>query len=126
MSLAQILEEVKSFPVSEIEALEQGLRLERLQRMGTIASPAESELLRRINAPLPQTERFAQLRIKLGDNALCDAEREELIAISEAREVANAERAEAVMELATMQGRPFKELWSQMVGAPQGARFIAP
>ena len=126
MSLAQILEEVKSFPISDIETLEQLLRLERLQRMGTIASPAESELLRRINAPLPQTERFARLRIKLQNDTLSDAERDELIAISEEREVANAGRAEAVMELATLQGRPFKELWNQMVGAPQGARFIAP
>ena len=126
MSLAQILEEVKSFPVSEIEALEQGLRLERLQRTGTIASPAESELLGRINEPMPQTERFVQLRTKLGDDTLSDAERAELIAISEARERANAARAEAVMELATLQERPFRELWNQMVGAPQGARFIAP
>ena len=126
MSLAQILEEVKSFPLSDIEALEQSLRLERLQRTGTIASPAESELLRRINAPLPQTQRFAELRTKLQDDALSELEREELVAISEAREVANAQRAEAVMELATLQGRPFKELWKKMVGAPQGARFVAP
>ena len=126
MSLAQILEEVKSFPVSDIETLEQLLRLERLQRMGTIASPVESELLRRINAPLPQTERFTHLRLKLQDDTLSDSERDELIAISEEREVVNAQRAEAVMELATLQGRPFKELWNQMVGAPQGARFVAP
>ena len=126
MSLAQILEEVKSFPLSDIETLEQLLRLERLQRAGTIASPAESELLRRINAPLPQTERFTQLRLKLQDDTLSELERDEFIALSQEREEANAARAEAVMELATLQGRSFQELWNQMVGAPQEARFIAP
>ena len=126
MSLAQILEEVKSFPLSDIEALEHSLRLQRLQRTGTIASPAESELLGRINAPLPQIERFIELRTKLQDEALSEQEREELVALSQAREVANAQRAEAVMELATLQGRSFQELWKQMVGAPQGARFVAP
>ncbi len=126
MSLAQILEEVKSFPLSDIEALEQSLRLERLQRAGVIASPAEAQLLARINAPMPQTTRFVELRAKLQDDDLSDDERAELVLISDAREAANAARAEAVMELANLQGRPFKELWNKMVGTPQGARFVAP
>ena len=126
MSLAQILEEVKSFPLSDLEVLERSLRLERLQRAGAIASPAEEALLARINAPLPQTARFVELRAKLQDGELSDAERDEMIAISDAREETNAARAQAVMELATMQGQSFSELWEKMVGAPQGARFIAP
>lgn len=126
MSLAQILEEVKSFPLSDIQVLEQSLRLERLQRAGTIASPAEAQLLARINALMPQTERFLELRTKHQDDDLSDDERAELVQISDAREEANAARAEAVMELANLQGQPFKELWNKMVGAPQGSRFVAP
>ncbi len=126
MSTAQILEETKTFTLSELESLERSLRLQRLQRAGTIASPEETQLLKRINAPMPQTERFVELRQKLQDEALSEDERDELIRISDAREEANALRVEAVMELANLQGRPFAQLWHQMVGAPQGARFLVP
>lgn len=126
MSLAQILEEVRSFSLPELESLEQQLRLQRLQRAGKIASPKESRLLERINAPMPQTERFAELRQKLQDETLSEGERDELLAISDAREIANADRVEAVMQFAALHGEPFAEVWKRMVGAPQGPRFVAP
>lgn len=124
MSLARILEEARSFSLPELEALEQQLRLHRLQRMGKIASPEEARLLERINAPMPQAERFVALRQKLQDEALSPDERRELVEIAHAREEANATRVEAVMQLAALQGRPFAQVWQQMVGAPQGTRFI--
>ena len=126
MSAAQILEEIKTFATPELESLENSIRLERLRRAGKIASPEEARLLERINAPMPQTQRFIELRQKLQDDALSEDERRELIQISDAREEANAERAQAVMQLANLQGRPFSQVWHQMVGAPQGARFIVP
>lgn len=121
MSVAQILEEARSFSLPEIEALEQQLRLQRLQRAGKIASPEESRLLERINAPMPHPERFVALRQKLQDEALSQDERRELVEIAHAREEANAVRVEAVMQLAALQGRPFAQVWQQMVGAPLGA-----
>lgn len=126
MSVAQILEESKTFSLPELESLEVSLRLQRLQRAGKIASPEEARLLERINAPMPQTQRFAELRQKLQDEGLSKEERRELVEISDAREDANCLRVEAVMELAKLQGRPFSQVWQQMVGAPQGARYVVP
>lgn len=126
MSLAQILEEARSFSLPELESLEQQLRLQRLQRAGKIASPEEARLLARINAPMPHAERFVVLRQKLQDEVLSEDERRELVEIAHAREEANAERVEAVMQLAALQGRPFAEVWQKMVGAPQGTHFIVP
>jgi hypothetical protein len=115
MSVAQIIEEAHSFSLPELEALEQ-LRLQRLQRVGKIASSEEGRLLERINAPMPHNERFAELRHKLQDEALSEDERRELVQIAEAREEANTARVEAVMQLAARQGRPFAQVWQQMVG----------
>ena len=126
MSVAQILEEAKTFSLSELESLEVSLRLQRLQRAGKIATPEEVRLLERINAPMPQTQRFAALRQKLQEAELSEEEKRELIAISDARENANCLRVEAVMELAKLQGRSFSQVWQQMVGAPQGARYVVP
>jgi hypothetical protein len=126
MSVAQILEEAKSFSVQEIEELEISLRLQRLQKMGKIASPEESRLISLINTPLPLTERFQELRVKLEQDALSEDERREMLDINGLREAANATRVEAVMELAKLKGKPFADLWQQMVGAPQGTRFVSP
>lgn len=126
MSVAQILKELPTFSLKEIETLEHSLRLQKLQRAGKIASPDEARLLAQINVPMPQTGRFLELRTKLQNEALSDDERSELLQISDAREEANAARAEAVMQLATLRKTPFSQLWHQMVGAPQGARFLVP
>ncbi len=125
MSVAQIIEELPTFSLKEIEILEHSLRLQKLQRAGKIASPEEVHLLAQINAPMPQTERFVELRTKLQDGASED-ERRELLEISDAREQANATRVEAVMQLAKLRGVPFTQLWHQMIGAPRGARFLIP
>lgn len=125
MSVAQIIEELPTFSLQEIETLEHSLRLRKLQRAGKIASPEEARLLSQINAPMPQTKRFVELRTKLQDEASED-ERRELLDISDAREEANAARVEAVMQLAKLRGVPFSQVWQRMVGAPQGARFLIP
>lgn len=64
MSTAQILEEIKPYPTSEIEALEHELRLERLRRTRRHLSAEETRLFGIINEPLPGGERLPELRAK--------------------------------------------------------------
>ena len=116
MSTAQILEEIKSYPTSEIETLEHELRLERLRRTRRGLSIEETRLLKIINQPIPHSQRFAILTDKWQDEGLTDAERAELLPIITDREGCNAERVEAVQRLSELRDVPFMELWKQIVG----------
>ncbi|BCM89813.1 hypothetical protein IAD21_01661 [Abditibacteriota bacterium] len=116
MSIAQILEEAKTLPISDLESLEHSLRLERLQRIGRAVPAEERRLLQIINHPMPHTERFVALTEKWQDEGLAEDERAELLAIVSEREGQNVERVEAVGRLSELRGVPFKTLWKQMMG----------
>ena len=116
MSIAQILEEAKTLPTSELESLEHSLRLELLQRTGHAVPAEERRLLGIINHPMSHTERFIALTEKWQDEGLADDERAELLAIVSEREEQNVERVEAVAHLSELQAVPFKALWKQLMG----------
>lgn len=116
MSVAQILEEVKTFPIEDLKSLEEALRLERLRRNKGVLSAEETQLLAIVNQPLPGTQRFAALSQKWETEELTDDERAELMALVEAREIQNVERAEAVQQLSELSGVPFETLWRQLMG----------
>lgn len=118
MSIAQILEEVKTLPTSDLESLEHSLRLERLRRAGKVASPEETSLLRIVNRPLVQIERFDTLSQKWEEVGISDEERAELLEIVGEREGQNAERVEAVARLSELRGVDFQTLWKQLMGEP--------
>lgn len=116
MSAAQILEEIKTFPLPELESLEHSIRLERLRRTGRVVPEEERRLLHIVNRPMPHAERFGVLTEKWQDVGLTEDERAELLAIVSEREGLNAERVEAVGRLSELRGVPFQTLWKQMMG----------
>ena len=116
MSTAQILEEIKSYPLRKLEALEDSIRLERVRRIALVTPEAEKRLLRIISEPMPGGERHAVLLEKWQDEGLSEEERAEMLEIIMRREGANVERVEAVVQLSELRGVPFAPLWKQLVG----------
>ena len=116
MSSAQILEEIKSYPTTELESLEDSIRLERLRRTTQVTPEAERRLLRIINEPMPNGERHAVLLEKWQDEGLSEDERAEMLGLVMQREGANVERVEAVIQLSELRGVPFEPLWEQLMG----------
>ncbi len=116
MSVAQILEEAKTFSLPELQSLENSIRLERLRRVMPAVPAEERRLLQFINQPMPHTQRFVALTEKWQEEGLSEDERAELLAIVTEREGCNAERVEAVGRLSELRGVPFKTLWKQLMG----------
>ncbi len=113
MSLAQILEEVKAFPTSELASLEQSLRLERLRRDGRVSNGAETRLLVIVNEPFVLTEGLRELRAKRERQTLSEAEHAELIERENEREILWARKLRAVAELADLRGESFDALYQK-------------
>ena len=102
------------------EALEDALQLlEGLSRRALQAGQ-ELELLSIIQRRLSssQQERWEALRQKLELETLTDREHQELMTYSDLLEAWNAERVEAVMELARLRQVDFKSLYQELT--PQG------
>lgn len=114
MSTAQILEEIKSYPTSEIETLEHELRLERLRRTRRGLSAQETRLFEIINEPLPGGELLPELRAKRETHTLISDELNELIRLDDAREEVWARKLKAVADLADYRGVGFDELYRQL------------
>lgn len=116
MSVAQILEEIKTVPTPELESIQISLRLERLRRAKQMAPAEEMRLLQIINQPAPHPKRFASLSRKWEEDGLTDEERAELLDIATKSETLNAERIEAVQRLSESRGIGFETLWKQLMG----------
>ena len=116
MSTAQILEEVRTLPTSEVQLLAVSLRFERLKRVGKTAFDEELQWLEVINQPLAHPEQFADLTAKWENDGLTDEEKAELAGILSERVGQIAERANAVQHLSELTGVPFLTLWKQLVG----------
>src|SRR6476661_7116584 len=116
MLVAQIIEEIKTFPTPELESIETSLRVERLRRAKQMAPAEEMRLLQIINRPSPHPERFASLSLKWEEEGLSDEERIELLAINSEIETMSAERVEAVQRLSELRGIGFTILWKQLMG----------
>ena len=114
MSTAQILEEIKSYPTPELEALESELRLERLRRARRGLSARETQLFEIINEPLPGGERLIELRAKREAGTLAPGELETLIQLDDEREAVWARKLQAVAELADYRGVAFDDLYRQL------------
>ena len=119
MSVAQILEEVKSYSIDELESLEQSLRRERLQRLSGVLSAEETRLFAVINEPLPGGEELRLLRCKREEGSLGE-DLERLLELENAREIAWARKLKAVAELARERGQDFEALYQQLGLALRG------
>lgn len=114
MSLAQILEEVRTFPTSDLESLEQSLRMERLRRAGRVLDAPETRLFAVINEPLPAAETVRSLRHKREERTLTDDEQTQLVELENKTEVVWAGKLRAVAELADLRGEKFDELYQKL------------
>lgn len=76
----------------------------------------ELELLAVVQRHLPpsQQERWLALRDKLEQETLTDREHQEFLTYSDLLELWNAERVEALMELAKLRGVEFKLLYQEL------------
>lgn len=114
MSLAQILEEVRTFPTSDLESLEHSLRMERLRRTGRVLDTQETRLFAVINEPLPAVEMVRALRHKRQERTLTDEEQTHLVELENKTELAWADKLRAVAELADLRGEGFDELYQKL------------
>lgn len=114
MSTAQILEEIKSYPTTELQSLENSIRLERLQRTRRGLGAQETRLFEIINEPLPGGDELRDLRIERDTRALDGAEHQRLIQLENEREIVWARKLKAVSQLADLRGEEFDALYQQL------------
>jgi len=79
-------------------------------------SPAESELLIKINKGVPENlqHRYNELIHKRNEKTLTDEEYEELLRLTDQIELRNAKRLEYLTELATIQNKPLVLLMDEL------------
>ncbi len=97
-----------------LSAMRQVLRAAPVQ--ATCLSKRETELFLKINHTLPLDEqrRYDELKQKLEDETLTQAEHTELMRFVEQYQDLSAERMEAVLELATLRGLTPQEMLKQL------------
>lgn len=74
------------------------------EALGQSADVTEADLLSRIQNSFPESQRLRELTLKSEAETLTDEERAEYIELAEQREVADAERMQAVVRLAQLRG----------------------
>ena len=124
MSLAQIEAELDTLSLEELRAVETAARRKQWRQRPHVLSGEETRLFSIINEPMPGAERFHQLEPAWEAGTLSDEERAELLGIVEAREVINARRLNAVIQLAELRGEPFDALWRKIMGATPQPRVV--
>lgn len=67
---------------------------------------------------MEQWQRYHQLRGKLQAELLSEAEHQELLQLSDYREMQNAKRLEALVHLARLRGLPLRALMQQLELSP--------
>ncbi|MGK7889729.1 MAG: hypothetical protein AB4042_10370 [Leptolyngbyaceae cyanobacterium] len=110
----QLVDQLPSEALADALLLLEGLS-RRIEQSGQ-----EMELLSviRRRLPLSQWERWQELRQKLEAETLTDREHQELLTYSDLLESWNAERVEAIAQLATLRQVEFDALYQEL--APQG------
>ena len=120
LSTEQIITAVSHLSLPELEQVFDRLLALQAKRKGACLSPAESELLMRINQGLlPEIrERLTVLKTKREDESITGDEYEELTRLVDQAETIHAERMAALVELARLRGVSLPMLMDQL-----GIRF---
>lgn len=81
-----------------------------------VAGVTEEALLKQINIGLSQEQwqRYRALRAKLKDETLNESEHQELLALSDYREIQNAKRLKALAQLANLRHRSLREIMQDL------------
>jgi len=116
LSTEKLLEAAEQLGPAELEHLVSSLVQLQARRRYPNLSKAETELLLKINDGLPQHthQRYWELIRKREDESLTPAEYEELLRLSDEREVKHAERLEAVAQLAHIRGTTLRQLMDEL------------
>lgn len=116
LSQEQLLEAVEQMSESEFEAFLSKLFALRAQHDASRLSPAESELLLKINQGVPADlqRRFDELISKRQASSLTQEEYEELLRLTDQVEKLDAERAERLAELARLRQTSLTDLMQQL------------
>jgi hypothetical protein len=116
ISNADLLNAVQQMAPEEFDAfIEQALSLRAPSKAATL-SAEETGLIERINRGLPAalSRRYAQLMRKRKRNRLTSHEHQELLELTHQSESRDADRAAALLELATLRHMPIRVLMKQM------------
>lgn len=116
VSHKDLLEVVKQLQREEFDAfIEEALALRGPRRAATL-SAEESKLMKRINRGLPveMCRRHAHLAKRRDKASLTSAERRELLRLSHEAESRDADRAVALVKLASLRRLPVRTLMKQM------------
>ena len=116
-----LLQEVSQFSDAALDNLFDRVLLLRAERRAPHLSEQETELLLKINIPLPEPtwKRYAELYTKLRANVLTELEDEELLQLIDIMEVDNAERIGHLAELANLRGMPLETLMKSLGIGPR-------
>ena len=117
----QILQEVAQFSDAALDQFfDQILRL-RAERRAPHLSAQETELLLKINQPLPEPtwERYTKLYAKLQAESISKADYAELLQLIDVVEMDNAERIGHLIALANLRGTTLKALMKSLGIGPR-------
>lgn len=121
-SYVRLLEAVERMSPVELDRFAADVLSLRARRIARVLTPDESVLFERINDALPQQEweRIASLRCRRDDETLSEAEYRELIDLEDRLELLNANRLEALAQLAALRGVTLEVVMNQLgIGPPR-------
>lgn len=116
ISSEDLLQAVEQLDEPALEVMYSHILTIRAQRKAPHLGSVESPLLQRINTPLPgpTTQRAKELNDKRQAETLTEAEYAELLALNAVIEAFDAERLEAMAQLAELRGLTLAQLRQQL------------
>src|ERR1700689_1592971 len=119
LSADDLLRAADQLPVSELEQLVTKLLALQAHRQALFLSRPETELLQRINQPLPAAlqSRFAELIEKRDARTLTPKEYAELLRLTDETEAVQVERVQAIADLAKLR-KTSPDALLQQLGIP--------
>ena len=115
-SPSTVVQEVSQFSDAELDDFWSRITRLRAERRAPHLSMPETDLLEIINYRLPPEAqaRFDFLLKRMRSNRITRKEHAELLTMTDASEQFAADRIQAVLDLATLRGLTFDEMWKQL------------
>jgi hypothetical protein len=116
MVMVDLLNAVRQMSPDELEQFVSEVLQVRAQRVAPSLPRTEAELLRRINHGLPKEtrERYRQLVAQRRDGTLTAEEQADLLDLTDEVERSDAQRVEALAELARLRQKPVRALMEEL------------
>ena len=116
MSLDELLNAANQLSETDLETLVNGILLLHARRKAPILPSQEASLLLQINQGIPTDlhQRYHHLTEKRDAETLTPAEYEELLHLSDRIELLTAQRADALVKLATLRQVPLLQLMDDL------------